>query len=391
MAPRFALVNPNPGGANQTWQVYGDIYAFYSASGVLNAAGYPTGDTAPCPSNKVGTCEYQLFTNNYAVFGFSAPSIAAFSVADPFYTEWTNSGGIGGSLGIAIGAATSVTSAAKTAGTQQAFLNGVVFSYPAGSATPATYAVSGSIYTSFNGAGGATTLGFPSAEEIVLGNGLHRQVFEGGRIEWTPGASPVVLFPIAEIDIAGASAGLTLNAGASATLSVFVYDTHGSAVTGRTLAWSTSNGTVASVQGNGTTAVVQGIGQGTAGIYVTGEGKTSAPLIVRVNSACCAIGAGAPTQAITQAFQNAVARNHLAVVLPNPAPVSASWYGLRADSQRARRWRYFNRLRDRRVREIRHCICHRRQLIHSLSCERWFHGSIGVSVVRCFGWWNPIF
>jgi uncharacterized protein (TIGR03437 family) len=324
-AAKFALVDPSPNGANQTWQVYSDIYAFYTAN--LNAAGYPAGDTAICPSNNFGTCDYQLFTNNYAVFGYTTPFGLTFPVADPFYTEWLNNGGIGGTLGIATGATTAVTSVAKTAGTQQTFLRGAIFSYSGSSSTPSTYSVSGSIYTSFSAAGGLTTLGFPSGEESVLSSGIHRQVFEGGRIDWTPGTSPVVLFPIAELDIANASVGVTLNVGASATLTVLVYDTQGHAVTGRTVAWSTSNGSVAALQANGESAVVQAVGTGTASIYVTGEGKTSTPITVRVSSSCCGIGAGAPTQAISQAFQAAATRNHLAVTLPSATPVTQTGSG----------------------------------------------------------------
>jgi hypothetical protein len=75
-ALKFALVKPNPNappGPNDTLQVYSDIYTFYSTTAILNAAGYPTNDTTPCPSNKFGACDYQLFTNNYAVFAYSTP------------------------------------------------------------------------------------------------------------------------------------------------------------------------------------------------------------------------------------------------------------------------------------------------------------------------------
>jgi uncharacterized protein (TIGR03437 family) len=323
----FALIDPNPNGDNSTWQVYSDIYSFYSSPAILNAAGYPAGDTAACPPNGFGKCDYQFFTNNYVIFAYSTPAVVTFPVADPAFTEWNSAGGIGGSLGAATGIAAPISSVAKTAGTQQTFVNGAVFSYPAGTASPSTYAVSGSIYNAFALAGGYSSLGFPTTEEVTLTSGLHRQVFEGGRIEWTPGSSPTVLFPIGEIDIANASAGLNLNVGATATLSALVYDTHGSAATGRTLAWSTSNGSVALATGNGATAVVLGIGSGVASIYVTGEGKTSAPFSVRVNSSCCGIGQGAPTTTITQAFQIAAARNHLAVTLPNATSVTQSGPG----------------------------------------------------------------
>ena len=304
---KFALIDPDPNGSNITWQVYGDIYTFYNSAAILNTAGYPSGDTTTCPSNAIGTCDYQFFSNNYTIFAYSTPQAVTFSVGDPFFTEWNRNG----SLGIATGATTAITSAANTAGTQQPFLNGVVFSYPASAKAPSTFAVSGAIYIAFTGAGGYTTLGFPLGEEVVLSSGLHRQVFENGRIEWTPGTPPSVLFPIGFIEVATESGGLTLHAGSTINLVATVYDIHNALTTGRTLTWSTSNGNVAAVQGNGTTAVVQGIGPGAANIYVTGEGQTSAPLTVEVTASCCAIGEGAPTPAISQAFQIAATRNHL--------------------------------------------------------------------------------
>ena len=252
---KFALVDSNPNGANQTWQVYSDIYTYYSSNGVQTAAGYPTDNTTACPSNTFGKCDYQFFSNDYAVFAYSSPGVVTFAVADPFYTEWNNNGGIGGVLGIATGAAIAVISVANTAGTEQTFLNGAVFSYPASSSTPSTYNVSGAIYTAFAGVGGYAALGFPTTEATLLASGVWQQSFESGRIQWTSGANPAspatVIFPIGQIEIAGASGALNLEAvGASATLSAVVFDTHSNVVTGRTLAWSTSNGNVVSVQGN---------------------------------------------------------------------------------------------------------------------------------------------
>ena len=51
-------------------------------------AGYPTIDTTACPANSYGTCDYQLFTKDYALFVYSAPYAVNYTVADPFYTEW---------------------------------------------------------------------------------------------------------------------------------------------------------------------------------------------------------------------------------------------------------------------------------------------------------------
>ncbi len=299
-----------------TWQIYSNIYSYYNSAAVFNAAGYPIEDTAPCPTNAFGNCDYQLFGNNYAIFAFSSPVSTAFSVADPIYTEWTNNGSVYGPLGVATAPAIAITSIAMTAGTQQTFLQGAIFTYPAAASAPSTYTVAGQIYGAFNGAGGLNGLGFPTSEEVVLSGGLHRQTFESGRIDWNPNSVPaapaLAIFPIAEIDIVNAAAGLVMNAGGLAILGVNVYDIRGSAVTGRTLSWSTSNGSVAAVQGSGATAIVQAVGAGAASIYVTGEGKTSAPLKVVVGEACCVIGEGAPNATISLAFQTAALRNHLA-------------------------------------------------------------------------------
>src|SRR5207245_3001521 len=92
-------------------------------------------------------------------------------------------------------------------------------------------------------------------------------------------------------------------------------------VNDRTLTWTSTNGSVVKVTGNGYSALIQAVGGGTANVYATSEGKTSAPLAVRVGSVCCGIGEGAPTLAITQASQAAVSRNNLSIALPASSPV----------------------------------------------------------------------
>jgi len=325
-----ALVDPDPFNANITFQMYADLYSFYSslsASGV-NPAGYPNSDTTACPINSYGVCNYQLFTQDYALFVYSSPSGLSFAVADPFYTEWNNGGGINGPLGVATSATISVTSEAATAGTQQLFAGGAIYSYtPASATTASTYTVSGTIYSAFAGAGGFASVGFPTTEEIVLASGQHQQLFENGTILWTPGTTANVLFPIGQIEINNVSSSLTLPVGGTATLIATVIDMRGNSVTGRNLSWSTSNGNAVTVRSNGYTAVITAVGAGSARIQATGEGKTSAPIDVTVIGQCCAIGAGAPTQTISQAFQAAAARNNLSVVLPNPTPVVQSGGG----------------------------------------------------------------
>ena len=322
----LALIDPDPLGANITLQMYADLYAYYATLS-QTSVGYPTIDTTACPANQVGTCNYQNFTVSTALFVYSSPSKLNVSVVNPYYTEWTANGGLGGALGVPASAPGSVTSVAATAGAQQLFAGGAIFTYPASSTTPFTYTVSGSIYSAWVSAGGYATTGFPTSEAVLQTSGVYLQSFERGHIQWTPGTTPNVLFPLSAISISGAAQGLNLSPGATATLTANLYDTQGSIATGRVVTWSTSNGNVVTVQGNGATATIKAVGAGVAKIYVTGEGITSPAFPVTVNGVCCAIGQGAPTQAITQAFQTAATRNQLAVALPNPSPVTRSGNG----------------------------------------------------------------
>ena len=322
----YALIEVNPSAPvsqNDTLQVYSDIYTYYTSVGAATA-GLPTMDTAACPSNSYGVCDYQIFTKDTALFVYSTPTAANYSVADPFYTRWMNGGGIGGSLGVAAGAQTAVTSESKVAGTAQTFAGGAIVSYPAGATTPTIYGILAPVYAVYANSGGYTTLGFPTSEAFqVDSSGLMRQTFENGRIEWTGTNTPNVLFPVARVDILYSTQSLNLAPGANAALTATTVDNRGNVVTGRALSWATTNGAVVTVIGNGYTAVVTGVGAGSANVYATSEGVTSPNLVVTVGSStCCAIGQGAPTAAITQAFQTAINRNNVSVSLPAPAPVT---------------------------------------------------------------------
>jgi uncharacterized protein (TIGR03437 family) len=326
---KFALVKPDPNAPVaqlDTLQVLSDLYAYYTTLGVT-AAGYPVNDTQTCPTNSVGNCNYQIFSKNYALFVFSTPSVNL-AVRDPFYTAWNNNGGIGGVPGVVISAEGPVTSVSKILATQQLFDGATIFSYPVSSATPMVRSVVGAFNTAYLNAGGYTSLGLPTSDVLTqTGSGLVRQTFEFGRIELIPGGMPAVLFALSNLDITYATLGLSLNPGATAAISATTLDLHGFSVTDRTLTWTSTNGAVAKVTGNGYTAVVEGVSGGSAQIYVTAEGKTSAPLAVRVGSVCCLIGEGAPTPAQTQAFQNAVTRNNLSVATPVATPVTRQGAG----------------------------------------------------------------
>jgi len=321
-----ALVAPDASGTI-TLQMYPDLYTYYSSVGV-STAGYPITDSAACPFNTYGSCDYQLFAKDYALFVYSNPSGASYTVSDPFYTEWINVQGISGPLGPASGSIAAVTSESGILGTQQLFAGGAIYSYTAtGAAAASTYAVSSAIYTAYANAGGIATLGFPTADEVLFTAGQVRQPFENGRILWTSGSPASVLFPIKTIAITSLSSSLTLNVGQTATLTATATDTEGNPATGRTVTWSTSNGSAVTVQGNGYTATITAVGAGSARIQATGEGKSSAPVLITVIGQCCAIGEGAPSQTVSQAFQAAAARNNLSVLLPNPTPVVRSGGG----------------------------------------------------------------
>lgn len=323
----FALIKVDqnaPVTATDTLQVFDTIYTVYSSLGPTNA-GYPTMDTAVCPTNTYGSCTYQLFAKNYAIFAFTSPVTSAFTVKDPYYTEWVNQGGISGNLGPAITSAAAIVSVSTVTGDVQGFVNGNIYTYSAKTTTGTvtnTFSVFGTTFISYSAVGGPAVLGFPTAEEVTLPSGTHRQVFESGRIEWTPGNPGQIIYPITSVVVSAPNTtNLTLNVGDTLVLNATTTDTTGQMVTNRVISWSVSNGQVLAVQANGYTATIKALAKGVSYVTATSEGKTSATVQIRVASPCCDIGEGAPTAAITAAFQAASSRNRLALALPNPTPV----------------------------------------------------------------------
>ena len=111
--------------------------------------------------------------------------------------------------------ATSVVSVATTSGTQQLFAGGgAIYTYPAGSATPSTYTVSGTIYAAYYSAGGFATAGFPTTGRgSALRAACISSYSKKARIEWTPGTTPSVAFPLSSILILYSQQGLSLESG----------------------------------------------------------------------------------------------------------------------------------------------------------------------------------
>ncbi len=347
---KYALLMPNPAvpfvaDNNGVFQLMPLLYAYYSSVG-SNTAGYPIGDSLNCPplSSASSTCQYDVFTKNYALFAYSAalPSgVTNIATRDPFFTRWNSFGGIAG-IGPAVTAETTVTSSVVTIGTTaaaatlQTFDTGAIFNITSGPLSGRLVAVAPIVYSLYSANRGYLGfLGFPTADEVVLSTGRHRQTFEGGAIEYDPGGSPVLRMPVQTVVISSGFTKLNLNLGDTATLQATPYDANGVPLTDRTIAWSTSNSRVVSLQPSGATVTLKAVAGGAATITATSEGKSSGPISVFVSASCCGIGEGAPTPAIQQQFQDAVARNKLTLHLPIPTPVSRVGNGYLQNAQDA--------------------------------------------------------
>ena len=324
----YSLVLADPAAADDpplVWQVLGPMYTYYTSVGV-GAAGYPTMDTTTCPTNTFGTCVYQNFSSNYALFVYESLS-TNFTLKGNSYTSWTNAGGIA-TMGAPVSSSASVTSVTGVIGNQQFFGNGFIVVYPASSTTAPAYTVTGDLYAAYLQAGASAALGFPTAAPVTINAaGAVRQTFENGRIEQTPGSAPVVLFTLKSLAISAPTPTLSMQPGDSVSIKAVALDTRGLPVAGRTLSWTSTNGAVASVQGSGDTAVVKAVGGGAANVYVTGEGLTSQPLSIRVTGVCCGVGEGTPSAASQLAFQAAISRNAISVKLPAASPATRTGAG----------------------------------------------------------------
>ena len=318
---KLALVMPDKSTEAGVVQMLSGVYTYYTSVGV-NAAGYPTSDTMSCPQYSQ-TCTYNLFTNNYGLFVFTSgnPNGTNFSVSSNIYTKWTGLGGLTGLLGIVWTDQAAVTSSTAVTANGQTFTGGAIYSLTSGTYSGSTFAVIGAVNTVYNQYGGPTgALGLPISDDIAQPGGTHYQQFEGGKITYSGSATPVVAFPVTQINLTPAGP-VTLQYGQTLSLSTLEFDTQSNIVTGRVITWISSNGQVATVTSSGNTAVVHAVGGGNATITAISEGKLSNALAVTVIEPCCQVGQGAPTAAISQAFQDAVSRNHLSVQAPGPNAV----------------------------------------------------------------------
>jgi uncharacterized protein (TIGR03437 family) len=327
---KLAIVyNPN---LNAAFQEEAAMYAYYSGVSAATA-GYPTIDTTNCPAlitsqDSNNACQYQLFDSNYALFTYAALLLLTsqtFSIADPFYTLWTNMGGIAGNEGFALGppltAQTAVTSSFGSKATLQTYDRGAIYNITSGTLSGRLLAVKEPIYDLYvvEGLQGGL-LGLPATGELIEPNGMRQQQFEGGAIEYDPATLVATLLsPVQSVTIQPSTTA-QLNLGGTLTVTATVTDTLGVQHTDRGVIWNTTNGNVAQVaSSSGLTATIKAVGGGVASITATSGGKTSTALTVTVIAPCCQIGEGAPASFAT-AFQSAVLRDKLSIALPAASP-----------------------------------------------------------------------
>jgi uncharacterized protein (TIGR03437 family) len=323
---KLALATASPTapstGSGGVVQLLAELYAYYTTVGATTA-GLPLYDTLGCPAMADNSCTYDIFDKGYALFAYhvSLPAGQNFTVRNTFYTEWTARGGIGG-LGRPIDAETAVTASTATTATSQAFLGGAIFTISSGANNGKTFTVAVPIYDLYNTLGGPVgSLGVPVSAEITLSSGVHRQTFEGGILEYTPGNNPVQRVPVASVAVSGVQGGsaITLNLGDSLTLTATPMSLAGTALEDRPVTWTTSNSRVISIEASGRTAVLRASGGGVATVTAVSEGALSPRLSFIVVAPCCQVGDGAPA-AVQRSFQDALTRNRISVQLPVAGP-----------------------------------------------------------------------
>lgn len=332
---KLALVTANMatyGSLPPVYQIYSPLYVYYTSVGV-GMAGYPTGDSSPCPSfDPLNSCVYGIFDKGVALFAY-ANSLSAgqdFSITSTFYTEWNKLGAINGPGRPVTAQVTGLTAAPiapATAGTQytlQTFSSGAIYSITSGANKGSIFGVTEPIFDQYMNLGGPSSLGVPTTEAIqISSSGLMQQSFEGGTFQYMAGGTPTFLLPVKSVQISGAavSGSTTLNLGQTVTLSATPLDSNGSVLTGRSVSWLVTNSSVLSIQPNGASVVVTAVGAGAASVQASSQGVASAKVNFIVVAPCCQVGDGAPA-AVQQAFQNALSRNKITVQTPVQAPAA---------------------------------------------------------------------
>jgi uncharacterized protein (TIGR03437 family) len=334
----FALIRPaNPnlslGPANVVRQVRPPVYAVFNRSSIgSSVAGFPTIDTSdflfipPAENTQRLGGSFQTFDKNFAIFVWLEPPLASegsdaveMTIADPIYTKWQAvSQQV---LGPPTTASLAVTSRFTTRANVQRFIGGAIYTITSGTFSGRTIFVRANVHNLYlTNQGPAGPLGLPVNDEILLPDGRRRQSFEGGTVEFTLNGAVVIKNAVQTISITSDNP-LRVTAGQSFPITANLQTASGEQVTDREVFWSSSNGLVATVAGTGPQATLRAIRGGTALITAVSEGRTSRTLTVFVSGVCCAIGEGAPSQAVSQTFTDAVQRNRLTLRLPIPSPV----------------------------------------------------------------------
>ena len=326
-------------------QLMPDLYAYYTTVGA-GVAGLPLYDTLQCPPiDATNSCTYDIFDKSYALFAYQSPLATgqAFTIRNLagstsilFYTEWTARGGVTG-LGRPVDVESTVTATViapattGTTATTQPYAYGAIYSITSGLNRNSLFTVMQPVYGLYlSSLGPSGSLGLPTSQEFVLPNGDHRQTFEGGVVQYTPGGSaPVIRPPVFSVQLSGApsSSTLTLNLGQSVTLTATPRSPAGDPLTDRAISWTTTNSRVVTITaGTNGTAVAKAVGGGAASLAASSEGKTSQKVNVIVISPCCQIGDGAPPL-VQQSFKDALTRNQIAVQAPIPSPATRAGSG----------------------------------------------------------------
>ena len=180
---------PTDGTSIAVVQLGADLYSYYSSVGAATA-GLPLYDTLNCPTIDASTsCTYDFFDKSYVLFAYHAALATGqnFNISGVYYTEWTKQNGIAG-LGRPVDAVNTITASTGTTAGSQSYSNGGIYTITSGTFRNLTVSVLQPIYGLYVSYGGPnSSLGLPIAEEIIVSNGDHRQQFEGGVLQYTPG------------------------------------------------------------------------------------------------------------------------------------------------------------------------------------------------------------
>ena len=157
------------------------LTAYQAGGGPSGPAGYPTSDATASGR--------QMFVNA-AIAGNPA-----YMVLGQILTKWSTLAYETGAAGLPAAAASIFTTALGVSGLQQPFQGGTIFGITTGSHHGETYLVSGLILARYTALGGpAGAYGAPLSDETIVGS-THRQNFEYGYIDYTPGDASAVDHP----------------------------------------------------------------------------------------------------------------------------------------------------------------------------------------------------